>query len=142
MRTGLFSVRNPNENARMKFRERWAGFKDKFEEFDKKQKGNDRVQSFIHQIRLRIKDFDKASAEEAEKEKVDGERLKKCLSQTEKYLDTIYWLVYDYEKSQIEEIAVKLALVNEFLGNKISPSELKEEKNEPETEFRTSHSDI
>jgi hypothetical protein len=140
MKGGLFFRRYPNGNDRRNFRETWSSFKDKVRQLDEKQKGNDRIQSFIHQIKLGIIRFEEAKAEEAGKEQVNSASLKECLSQTKKYLDTIYWLVYDHEKSQIEELAGELATVKKLLEGRISASELKEEKNESESPLRNSHS--
>ncbi len=111
---------------RKSFRTAWADFKDKFEKLDENQKDNPRIQSFIFQIRLRVKKFEKAKDNESEKEEVNRVKLVELLSETDKYLNTIYWLLYDYEKHQAKELMADFLMVTEALSRPLSPSDLKE----------------
>ncbi|MEM4359064.1 MAG: hypothetical protein QXT45_00865 [Candidatus Bilamarchaeaceae archaeon] len=100
----------------------WSSFKNMFEKLEKNAADNERVQPFVYQIKIRIQNFEKAKNESG----ASAVGLLGCISQTEKHLDTIYWLMSDDEKPAIKDLKKEFTALCELLSDGTSVSRLLE----------------
>lgn len=114
------------EGTKRDIKAAWSSFKDMFERLEKSAAENDRTQSIIRQIKIRIQNFEEARKSEGGG---SGAKLLKCLSQTEKHLDTLYWLMADNERLAVKDLKREFTEICRLLSDEDSVSQLQENEN-------------